>query len=70
MLIIGSKSSANTQRLFEISKSLNRNSYWVNTKDDIKPAWFKNKKSVGITAGASTPKEVIDGVVKRINNIK
>lgn len=59
MVIIGSKTSANTRRLFEISKSLNAQSYWVQSEKDIKPAWFKGIKTVGITAGASTPEETI-----------
>ncbi|MDD5618193.1 MAG: 4-hydroxy-3-methylbut-2-enyl diphosphate reductase [Candidatus Omnitrophica bacterium] len=64
IIIIGSKASANTKRLYEISKSFNKNSYWVNSKNEIKKEWFKNAKNAGITAGASTPnsttKEIID----------
>lgn len=62
MVIIGSKTSANTKRLYEISKSLNPDSYWVNSIKEIKPEWFKNISSVGITAGASTPQETIKEV--------
>ena len=64
MIIIGSKTSANTKRLYEISKLINKRSFWIQSKKDIKPSWFNNVKSVGITAGASTPdyttKEVIE----------
>lgn len=63
MIVIGSKSSANTKRLYEISKSLNRHTYWVNEAGGIKKAWFRKAKTVGITAGASTPQRVINGVV-------
>jgi 4-hydroxy-3-methylbut-2-en-1-yl diphosphate reductase len=66
MIIIGSKKSANTKRLYEISKSLNKNSWWVNAKEELNPSWFRNAKRVGITAGASTPKETINKVVKQI----
>lgn len=69
MIIIGSKNSANTRRLFEISKSLNKRSYWVASKKEIKPQWFKNAKSVGISAGASTPEATIHEVVKYICSI-
>ncbi|MDD5108180.1 MAG: 4-hydroxy-3-methylbut-2-enyl diphosphate reductase [Candidatus Omnitrophica bacterium] len=74
MIIIGSKTSANTKRLYEISKSLNDRSYWVRSKKDIKPAWFKGVNSVGITAGASTPddttKEIIAYIKKAtLNNL-
>jgi 4-hydroxy-3-methylbut-2-enyl diphosphate reductase len=69
MVIIGSKNSANTRRLYEISKSLNKHSFWVSSKKEIDPRWFIGKKSVGITAGASTPdsttREIID-YIKRV----
>jgi 4-hydroxy-3-methylbut-2-enyl diphosphate reductase len=63
MLIIGSKTSANTKRLYEISKTLNPRSYWIQSRDTIDPQWFKEVKTVGITAGASTPEETIRSVV-------
>ncbi|MDD5347786.1 MAG: 4-hydroxy-3-methylbut-2-enyl diphosphate reductase [Candidatus Omnitrophica bacterium] len=63
MLVIGSKTSANTRRLYEISKSLNPRSYWVQSRRDIDPRWFRGVSSVGITAGASTPDETIAEVV-------
>ena len=66
MIIIGSKKSANTKRLYEISKSLNRRSYWVASKKQIKSNWFKNAKSVGITAGASTPDTTTKGIINHI----
>jgi 4-hydroxy-3-methylbut-2-enyl diphosphate reductase len=64
MVIIGSKTSANTKRLYEISKSLNKKTYWIESKKDIKLNWFENAKCVGITAGASTPDSTTQEVVK------
>jgi len=69
MLIIGSKNSANTKRLFEISKSLNKNSHWVQSEENLRKGWFKGVKRIGITAGASTPNETTNEVVKRIYQI-
>jgi len=69
MIVIGSLHSANTRRLFEIAKSLNKNSYWVQSKLDIKPIWFRNAKHVGITAGASTPDETTREIIKHIKKI-
>jgi len=69
MIIIGSKASANTQRLYEISRSLNTKSYWVSSKKDIKPKWFKGIRSVGITAGASTPDDTTKEIVAYIKKI-
>ncbi len=69
MIIIGSKSSANTRRLYQLSNSLNNRSFWIQSFRDIKPAWFKNARSVGITAGASTPDEATAKVIEYIKKI-
>ena len=69
MLVIGSKNSANTQRLYEISKSLNSQSYWISSAKEIKKKWFENIKSVGITAGASTPESTIQKVIKQLSTL-
>jgi 4-hydroxy-3-methylbut-2-enyl diphosphate reductase len=70
MIIIGSKNSANTKRLYEISKKLNQKTYWVNSAGEIKELWFKSVNTIGITAGASTPDETIKEVIKHIKLIK
>jgi 4-hydroxy-3-methylbut-2-enyl diphosphate reductase len=67
MIIIGSKKSANTKRLYEIAKSLNKNSYWVSSKKEISPVWFRGAKRVGVTAGASTPASTIKDIVTYIS---
>ncbi len=69
MIIIGSKTSANTRRLFEISKSLNPKSFWVRSKKDIKSEWFKGAGSVAITSGASTPGWITQEVIEKIKNL-
>ena len=69
MVIIGSKTSANTKRLYQISKSLNKRSYWVQSKDEIKPGWFRNVQSVGIMSGASTPDYTTKDVIEYIKSI-
>lgn len=66
MIIIGSKTSANTRRLFEISKTLNKHTYRIRSEQEIDPAWFKKAKTVGITAGASTPEWITKKVIRRI----
>lgn len=63
MIIIGSKKSANTKRLFEISRSLNKRSWWVSSREEIKPSWFKGAQTVGVTAGASTPEYTIKEIL-------
>ncbi len=70
MIVIGGKNSGNTRRLYNIARSLNKNSYHVETAKEIDPSWFKNAKSVGITAGASTPDWIIESVRRKIESIK
>ena len=70
MIIIGSKTSANTKRLYEISKSLNPRTYWIQSRREIKPAWLRRAAKVGITAGSSTPNATTQEVIKYLEKIK
>lgn len=70
VLIIGSRESANTKRLYQIAKGLNQKTFWVQSEKDLKPKWFKGVKTVGITAGASTPDTTTHAVVERIKQLK
>jgi len=69
MIIIGSKASANTKRIYEISKSLNSRSYWINPPGEIKKRWLNKANTVGVTAGASTPKTTIQEVIEKIKTL-
>ncbi len=69
MVVVGGKSSGNTRRLYEISKSLNPNSYHVETERELQREWFEGVKRVGITAGASTPDWIIQRVYDRIKEL-
>ncbi len=69
MLVVGSKASANTTRLAEISKAINPKSYHIESLDDIDLFWFCGADSVGITAGASAPVWIIDEVRDLIEKI-
>ena len=69
MIIIGGKNSGNTTRLYRIAKSLNPNSHHIETEGELKEEWFENAKRVGVSAGASTPKWIIERVVNRIREI-
>ena len=66
MIIIGSFTSANSKRLAELSSERNNNSYQVTCAEGLKVEWFKNKNSVGINAGASTPDYLIEEVKLKI----
>ncbi|MFA4931082.1 MAG: 4-hydroxy-3-methylbut-2-enyl diphosphate reductase [Patescibacteria group bacterium] len=67
MIVVGSRTSANTKRLAEICQPI-VNTYQVETARDLDSQWFINIKKVGLTAGASTPDWVIDEVEKLITN--
>lgn len=69
MIIIGSKTSANTKRLYEISKSLNKRTYWIQSKEGVNLQWFKNAGSVGVASGASTPDRTTREVIRQINAV-
>jgi len=70
MIIIGSKSSANTKRLYEISRSLNKKSYWIQSKSELDPRWFKGVRRVGITSGSSTPDSTTQEIIQAIKKMR
>ncbi|MCK5780546.1 MAG: 4-hydroxy-3-methylbut-2-enyl diphosphate reductase [Psychrilyobacter sp.] len=65
MLIIGGINSSNTKKLHLISSEINPKSYMIQTHEDLDFSWFKEGNKIGITAGASTP----DEIVKKIESI-
>ncbi|RKY54145.1 MAG: 4-hydroxy-3-methylbut-2-enyl diphosphate reductase [Candidatus Neomarinimicrobiota bacterium] len=67
VIVIGDPTSANSNRLFEVSRSLNEHTYMVASKEEINPIWFNDCTSLGITAGASTPGKLIEEIVAYIN---
>ncbi len=69
MIIIGGKHSGNTNRLAQISRSLNPNTYHIEKADELDPEWFKDAKNIGVSAGASTPDWIIKEVVDRLKEI-
>lgn len=62
MLVIGGKHSSNTQKLYEICRKECENTYYIQTLSDLNPESVNSVRSVGITAGASTPKNIIEEV--------
>ena len=63
MIVIGSKTSANTRRLYEIAKSLNKRTYRVESKKNIRREWIKGAERIGVTAGASTPQATTQEII-------
>ena len=69
MIVIGSFTSANSKRLTQLALKRNKRSYQVTNANDLEVSWFENCKTVGISAGASTPDDIINDVVKKIKEI-
>jgi len=69
MIIIGSFTSANSKRLTQLALERNKRSYQVTCSVDIEAFWFENCEVVGISAGASTPDDIIRDVVEKIKEI-
>jgi 4-hydroxy-3-methylbut-2-enyl diphosphate reductase len=69
MIIIGSHTSANTQRLCEISHALNSRTYCIESRHELKPELFKGVKTVGVASGASTPDSIIQETIDYIRQI-
>lgn len=69
MVVIGSFSSANSKRLTALAKERNNNSYQVTCAEEIEPKWLEGVETVGVSAGASTPDNIIHDVIIKIKEI-
>ncbi len=69
MLVIGSSSSSNTRKLYEICKSECNCTHYIQTADDLNQQWFLAAEKVGVTAGASTPNNIIEEVLRDVRGI-
>ncbi len=66
VIVVGSTTSSNSNRLRELSEKLGVPSYMVDAPEQLKPEWFVGKKRVGLTAGASAPESLAQSIVQRI----
>lgn len=66
MVVVGGRNSSNTNRLAEISKSMGAPTFLIETDDEIDADAFERFEKIGVTAGASTPKWVIEKVVEKL----
>ncbi len=69
MLVVGDVKSRNTRKLYEICRAVNPRTHFVTSHRDLNPQWFTSCESVGITAGASTPEEIISQVEEQLKNM-
>lgn len=70
MLVVGGRNSANTSRLASVCRQEGKSTYHIEVADEIRPEWLEGVKTVGVTAGASTPDWVVDGVLEKLQQRK
>ncbi len=66
VLVVGDPQSSNSNRLRELASTRGIESYLINDEKEIEPSWLGGKKTIGLTAGASTPEEIVQKCIKRL----
>ena len=66
VIVVGSPTSSNSNRLRELAQRLGTESYMVDSAAELQPAWFEGKSRIGLTAGASAPEVLVREVIDRI----
>ena len=69
IFVVGSRNSANTRKLAETCRNTGVATYFIESAEEIDPKWVAGLTRVGITAGASTPDEVIEQVIARLQEL-
>ncbi len=69
VLVVGSPNSSNSNRLRELSERIGTPAYLIDNAEQVDPAWFEGVNAVGITAGASAPDVLVQGVIERLRSL-
>ena len=69
LIVVGSPTSSNSNRLRELAQRLGTDAYMVDGPEDLQPEWFENKQRVGLTAGASAPDILVQQVIARLRSL-
>ena len=69
MLVVGSPSSSNSNRLRELAERMGTPAYLIDQASQIEPEWLKGKHSIGVTAGASAPEVLVNDVISRLREL-
>jgi len=69
VIVVGAPASSNSNRLVELAAKRGARAYLVESADDVDPAWLAGVARVGVTAGASAPESLVQGVVARLVEI-
>ncbi|MDP1834557.1 MAG: 4-hydroxy-3-methylbut-2-enyl diphosphate reductase [Chlamydiales bacterium] len=69
VLVVGDPQSSNSNRLVEVAKRRGVPSHLINNEQEIRSEWMENVKTIGLTAGASTPEEVVQQCIRRLEEL-
>jgi len=69
VLVVGSKESSNSNRLWEVAEEAGAQAYLIDRGEDIKKSWFKGNDKAGITAGASSPDWLVEEIVEKVKQM-
>jgi 4-hydroxy-3-methylbut-2-enyl diphosphate reductase len=69
LVVVGSPTSSNSNRLREVAERLGTDAYMVDTPADLQAHWFDGKRRVGLTAGASAPDILVEQVIERMRSL-
>jgi 4-hydroxy-3-methylbut-2-en-1-yl diphosphate reductase len=66
VIVVGSPTSSNSNRLREVAQKLGTDSYMIDSADELQPEWLEGKQRIGLTAGASAPEILVRQVIDRL----
>ncbi len=69
VIVVGSPTSSNSNRLAEVARKLGVPSYMVDNAQELQPEWLEGRPRIGLTAGASAPEVLVQGVIERIRSL-
>jgi 4-hydroxy-3-methylbut-2-enyl diphosphate reductase len=69
VVVVGSPTSSNSNRLREVARKLGTASYMVDSAEELQASWFEGKQRVGLTAGASAPDVLVQAVIDRLRSL-
>lgn len=69
ILVVGARNSSNSARLQEVGEMSGVDAYLIQDANEISPEWFANSSDIGVTAGASTPEILVQGVLDRLRSL-
>ena len=69
VIVVGAPNSSNSLRLLEVAKTTGVNARRIESSAELKAEWLEGIRNIGITAGASAPEDIVQGIVKQIREM-